>query len=186
MSNSPLVVSTVGHSNLTVDALLGILRRAGIALVVDVRSAPYSQYAPQFNREPFSAFLLANGIGYRFAGESLGGRPDDPTCYKRGEAPADGQGKFLKLVDYAEVARRDWYQRGLERLITLARQQPTAILCSEGDPRRCHRHHLIAATLLDRGLAVRHLREQAEQDETLQPGSGPDADHTLVQQQRLF
>ena len=42
----------------------------------------------------------------------------------------------------------------------MAAQAPTAVMCSEEDPLRCHRHHLIARSLLERGVAVGHIRKQ--------------------------
>ena len=80
-----------------------------------------------------------------------GGRPSDPTCYKNGELPPP-KSDYLNLIDYATVASRPWYSDGIERLIELAGKNRIAIMCSEEDPVRCHRHHLIAQTLLDRGI----------------------------------
>jgi len=31
------------------------------------------------------------------------------------------------------------------------------LLCAEGDPKNCHRQHIIAQTLLDSGLKVVHI-----------------------------
>lgn len=172
MDNEAITVYTIGHSNVLFADLLRLLRLHEIAVLVDVRSAPYSQYTPQFNREALQQELQAAGIDYRFAGEFLGGRPTDPTCYKTGTVP-DGHAKFLKVVDYAVVATRDWYIRGIDRLLTIARERPTVIMCSEEDPQRCHRQHLIAQTLLERGATVLHIRESGAAEsahaETQQP-----------------
>jgi len=154
---------TVGHSNVPAEQLVDLLTAHGIALVVDVRSAPYSQYAPQFNRENVAHTLQAAGIAYAYAGDTLGGRPQDPACYKGGAIPA-GNTKFLEVVDYPAVATRSWYRAGLDRLLAQAAAQPTAIMCSEEDPARCHRHHLIAQTLLERGVAVWHLRHDGRRE----------------------
>jgi uncharacterized protein (DUF488 family) len=138
---------TIGHSNLSIDDFVEALRSYGIRGLVDVRSAPYSQFCPQFNRENLDRALQATGIVYRFAGELLGGRPTDPTCYKDGNLP-DRHANYLELVDYDEVARRPWFKKGVERLLDLARQEPTAMMCSEEDPKQCHRYHLIAQAIL--------------------------------------
>ena len=151
-------ILTIGHSNLSSEEFVAVLRRHGVATVVDVRSVPFSQYTPQFNRGVLERALAGAGIGYAFAGDYLGGRPTDPTCYKDGEVP-EGEANYLVLVDYDEVATRPWYRRGLARLIEIAVERPTAIMCSEEDPLRCHRHHLIAQTLLERGIAVAHVRK---------------------------
>jgi uncharacterized protein (DUF488 family) len=113
-----------------------------------------SQPYPSFN---LRRRLKRAGIGYAFAGEKLGGRPTDPGLYKRGAAPA-GHADFPTLVDYPAVARQPSFQAGVDRLLELAAAGPTAMMCSEEDPNRCHRHHLIAQELLRRGVPVAHIR----------------------------
>lgn len=125
-------------------AFLGTLAEHGIRHVVDVRSAPYSRHAPQYNREELAAALQVHGIGYSFEGPDLGGRPTDPSCYRRGVLPRD-DAPYLEEVDYAAVMTKPWFRKGVERVLAIAAQTPTAILCSELDPRKCHRHHLIAS-----------------------------------------
>ena len=153
-----VTVYTIGHSTQPAAGLVEALRRHGIEAVVDVRSVPFSQHTPQFNRPALEATLAAAGVRYAFAGEFLGGRPSDPGCYRSGRVP-DGDANFLELVDYEEVARRPWFRRGLERLVEIAGGERAAVMCSEEDPLRCHRHHLIAQALLARGVAVAHLRK---------------------------
>jgi uncharacterized protein (DUF488 family) len=148
---------TIGHSTLTIDDFLGLLKENYIQVLVDVRSQPFSRFNPQFNRDSFKHAMAYANIEYIFAGEHLGGRPTDPTCYKDGVVP-EGRANYLKLVDYAEVMKRDWYQRGIERLLQIAADRLTAIMCSEEDPMQCHRHHLIAQTLLKRDVTVWHIR----------------------------
>jgi uncharacterized protein (DUF488 family) len=141
---------TIGHSNHTIDKLVGLLQANGITRLVDVRSSPYSRFNPQFNRETLEASLTERGIGYTFAGDALGGRPDDPTCYTENS----------QLVDYRCVMQQEWFQDGIKRLLELAVGELTAILCSEEDPARCHRHHLITRYLLDKHpeLNIQHIR----------------------------
>lgn len=156
---SKSIVFTVGHSNLRSEGLVDLLVTHNIQVLVDVRSIPYSRFAPQFNRESLLSCLAAAGIQYTYEGEALGGRPKDPTCYRRGEAPdSDTKADYLHLVDYEAVAERTWYLAGIDRLIETAGQHRVAIMCSEEDPNRCHRQHLIAQTLLKRGVVVEHMR----------------------------
>jgi uncharacterized protein (DUF488 family) len=160
-ANDHVELFTIGHSNLAASDFIESLQAQQIGKLVDVRSAPYSQYAPQFNRKTLAHELNEAGIAYEFAGDRLGGRPSDPTCYKNGQIPPP-KSEFLKLVDYGAVATRSWYLAGIERLIDLSRDHRVAIMCSEEDPNRCHRHHLIAQTLLDNGVAVWHIRKGGE------------------------
>src|SRR3989442_3535828 len=56
---------------------------------------------------------------------------------------------FRGYADYMETAE---FARSLEALVELARRQPTAIMCAETVPWRCHRS-LIAGALTARGSA---------------------------------
>lgn len=156
MENS-LTIYTIGHSNVPASKLISLLKQHGIQVLVDVRSSPYSQYVPQFNREDLQAVLQREGLDYKYAGDYLGGRPKDPTCYKNSQIP-DGHADFLHLVDYPAVMTKEWYQKGIDRLVEITLQARTAIMCSEENPERCHRQHLISQTLLQKGIEVLHIR----------------------------
>jgi uncharacterized protein (DUF488 family) len=143
-----LLIHTIGHSDHTTAAFVDLLRRYGITLVVDVRSQPYSRWAPQFNRETLARDLQGAGIAYRFMGDALGGRPADPTLYDPGQ----------ERPDYQRVGQTPAYQTGMDQLLDLAGTEQVAVMCSEGDHRRCHRHLLVAQTLLERGARVLHIQ----------------------------
>jgi uncharacterized protein (DUF488 family) len=165
-------ILSIGHSNLAADNFVAALQAHQIATVVDVRSSPYSQFARQFNRLDLDETLSKAGIKYEFAGEALGGRPTDPTCYRNGEVPPP-IANYLKMVDYETVATKTWYLEGIERLIEISTEHRTAIMCSEEDPNRCHRHHLIAQTLIERDIPVWHIRKSVERERAakIQPQS---------------
>ena len=73
-----LVVFTIGHSNHPPNRFLDLLECHQIQAIVDVRSVPFSRYAPHFNGPELQLLLQQCGIQYVFAGEVLGGRPSDP------------------------------------------------------------------------------------------------------------
>ena len=148
------VILTVGHSNVDLTHLLTLLERHGIEGLVDVRSQPRSGFSPQFNKAVLERTLSARDIRYLFGGKELGGRPDDPSCY-------DTDGHVL----YGRQSRTPQFLVGIERLETLARSSRTAIMCSEEDPARCHRHLLLARVLSPRGWTLDHIRG----DGALQP-----------------
>lgn len=143
-----LVIYTIGHSDHTTDDLLALLRRHQVACVVDVRSQPYSRWASQFNREVLARDLEGAGLAYRFMGDVLGGRPDDRTLYTPGE----------ERPDYERMEQTPGYQAGIEQLLAEAQARAVVLMCGEGDHRHCHRHLLIAQTLLDRGVRVLHIQ----------------------------
>ena len=152
-------IYTIGHSSHPLEKFIRLLEDNGVMLLVDVRSAPYSRYNPQFNKENLELQLPTHDIQYAFAGKYLGGRPPDPSCYKSRKLPAEGA-DFLHEVDYPEVMKRPWFRQGIERLLELADEQTTAIMCSEENPAECHRHHLIAKYLIAEypEYDVRHIR----------------------------
>ena len=157
MKPQPLTIYTVGHSNLSEDGPVALLQDHEVAMIVDVRSAPYSRFAPHFNHHALRTLLGRHEIDYHYAGNKLGGRPDDPACYKDGQVP-EGHADYLNLVDYPAGAGQPWYQEGIARMLEEADGKRVATMCSEEDPHRCHRHHLIAQTLLELGTDVRHIR----------------------------
>lgn len=148
---------TIGHGNELASAIINLLKNFHIEVLVDVRSSPYSQYCPQFNRETFEKNMKTAGLDYLFFGDRLGGRPKDPTCYKNNIIP-DAKADYLHLVDYPIMMQKDFFLEGIGRLKRLAAAQTTAIMCSEEDPAKCHRHHLISRYLIDQGFEVLHIR----------------------------
>jgi uncharacterized protein (DUF488 family) len=152
-----LTIYTIGHSNILASQLIELLRMHNIQTLVDVRSSPYSQYSPQYNKETIEKTLQEAGIEYRFAGDLLGGRPKDPTCYKSKDLP-DGKVDYLNLVDYPTVMTKDFFLQGIQRLLEVAQGSRTAIMCSEVDPAECHRHHLIGRYLVGKNITVLHIR----------------------------
>ena len=137
---------SVGHSNHELSTFLDLLVRNGVEVVADVRTAPFSRYSPQYNRENLSREMRSRGIGYVFLGRELGGRPTGDEYYD-----ADGH------VRYDRLAMSDLFETGLRRLLQGARIHRVAMLCSEGDPAQCHRHLLIARVLEERGIGVSHI-----------------------------
>lgn len=150
---------TIGHSNHSLDKFIRLLEDNGIMTLVDVRTAPHSRYNPQFNKENLESVLPQREIQYAWAGKYLGGRPSDPNCYKSRVLPAE-DADYLHEVDYPEVMKRKWFIQGIDRLLELADEQTTAVMCSEENPAECHRHHLIAQFLIAEHpeVNVRHVR----------------------------
>ena len=138
---------TIGHSNHTIEKFIHLLEDNGVMTLVDVRTIPASRFNPQFNKELLAASLDTRYIQYVFAGKFLGGRPSDPSCYKSRTLPADGA-DYLHEVDYPEVMKKEWFIKGIARLLEIAEEQTTAIMCSEENPAQCHRHHLIAKYIM--------------------------------------
>jgi hypothetical protein len=138
---------TIGHSNHEFARFVELLRNAGVTAVADVRSQPFSQRYPQFNRAELRSGLADAEIAYAFLGDELGGRPRDSTLY-------DMEGR----VRYERVRQTTFFQKGLDRLETALDSFSVALLCSEEDPIVCHRGLMIAPALVERKLLPNHLR----------------------------
>jgi len=141
---------TLGHSTRSIDELLELLGAGEIKLLADVRRFPGSRRHPQFNQEALAASLAKAGIEYRHFVD-LGGRrsqrlTDSPNTAWRVES-------FNAYADYMQSAE---FLAALDELIAAAEKQPTAIMCSEALPQKCHRR-LISDALVARGWQVRHL-----------------------------
>lgn len=146
-------IHTVGHSTRTLADLLGLLRAHGIERVVDVRRFPVSRRHPHFAGEALAAALRAEDVDYRHEpdlGGRRGPRPDSPHTAWRDAA-------FRGYADHMDTPA---FGTALARLMALAGQAPTAILCAEALPGRCHRQ-LIADALVARGIEVRHILDPA-------------------------
>jgi uncharacterized protein (DUF488 family) len=140
------VAYTVGHSTRSAADFLALLAAHGIRKVVDVRTIPKSRHNPQFNQEEIKKSLTDAGIGYRHL-KVLGGlRHALHDSVNMGWRNLS----FRGFADYMQTADFD---RGLELLERIARKQPTAIMCAEGNPWRCHRS-LIADALTKRRWKV--------------------------------
>jgi uncharacterized protein (DUF488 family) len=152
-----LSVWTVGHSTRPIDEFIAALQSFSISALVDVRSYPGSRRYPQFNKPNLAASLAGVEIHYRHAPE-LGGRrrakPDSINMAWRNEM-------FRGYADYMDTEE---FREGIERLLGLARESRTAIMCAEAVWWKCHRS-LIADYLKVRGVAVLHIMGEGKSEE---------------------
>lgn len=150
MEKKPLY--TIGHGNRKSDDFISILKEYGIQFLIDVRSQPYSKYNPQFNQNDLRYLLERNDIRYVFMGDSIGGRPDDSSCY-------DNLGK----VDYEVVKTKDFFLQGINRLKTAYEKDISlVIMCSESKPCECHRSKLIGKVLKLDNILLKHIDEKGK------------------------
>lgn len=142
---------TIGHSNHTVAHFLQLLDTHDIACVVDVRSAPYSKYVTQFNKEPLQLSLQEAGRQYVYMGKVLGGRWTDPKlCFENG------------IIDYGKVGHTKEFRQGLAMLIKNVRKGlRVALMCCEKDPYDCHRFVLISRFLKEEGVRIQHITAES-------------------------
>ena len=162
-----VVIHTLGHSRHSVADFAVLANKHGVEMIVDVRGQPWSRFNPQFNREPFREALAAEGLGYRWEGDYLSGRPRDRRFY--GE---DGN------VNWA--ASRAWpaFHEALDGVMELAGRERIALVCAEEDPLQCHRRFLLTPPLIDRKATILHIRKTGgieTETETARRAAGTDA-----------
>lgn len=143
--NSRGTVWTVGHGTRPLDAIAETLRSNGVTLIADIRSEPYSRHNPEVDKTSLSDTTPGLGLGYRWLGDRLGGRPHDPALWN-GPTP-----------DWAAIAASAGFGAGLIELEGLIRAGNVALMCAESSPENCHRTHLIAPELTSRGYRVVHI-----------------------------
>lgn len=140
---------TVGHSTRPIGEFTDLLRAHEIALLVDVRTIPRSRYNPQFNTDTLAESLREAGLQYRHLPELGGLRKPKKDSFNDGWRNASFRG-------YADYMQTEAFLNALEDLIAEGRLHPTAIMCAEAVPWRCHRS-LIADALVGRGWDIRHI-----------------------------
>jgi uncharacterized protein (DUF488 family) len=149
MTSHPVPIGTlytVGHSNRTWEDFVALLRAHGVQQIADVRRFPGSRRLPQFNDAHLARHLPEAGIAY-LPFPDLGGRrrpsDDSPNTGWRNDG-------FRGYADYMQTST---FADALSALAAQAAQTPTAVMCAEAVPWRCHRS-LIADGMLVRGWQV--------------------------------
>ncbi|OAI49518.1 DNA repair protein [Nitrospira sp. SCGC AG-212-E16] len=148
MSQQP-TIWTVGHSTRPIGEFVDLLHAHGIALLVDVRTIPRSRYNPQFSGDTLAESLREAGLQYRHLSELGGLRKPKKDSLNDGWRNASFRG-------YADYMQTEEFLNALEELVAEGRSQPTAIMCAEAVPWRCHRS-LIADALVSRGWNTGHI-----------------------------
>ena len=141
------VIYTVGHSTHPIGVFLDLLKTYSVNCVIDVRSIAASSYNPQYNKEPLSNFLKANGITYLHFAEEFGARHTDPDLL-------DEEGK----VNF-ELVRKSWnFKTGVEKIWEgIDKGFTIALMCSESEPFDCHRFSMVSIALEKDGFDVKHI-----------------------------
>ena len=146
-----MALFSIGHSKLPAAELIRLLTEHGIAVLVDVRSRPFSRFNPQFNQARLAETLERAGIAYLWRGKHLGGRGSTD-------------------IDSPEFAA------AMDEVIGVGADQNVALMCAEASPAKCHRASKLGAFLAgSRAISLLHitadgLLTQAEVMATQQPG----------------
>jgi uncharacterized protein (DUF488 family) len=143
-------VHTVGHGTLPAEALVTLLRDAGIGGIVDVRSYPGSRRNPQYGRQAMEQWVPAAGLEYAWERRLGGRRPAAPAS----RHVALRNDAFRGYADHMETAA---FVTGVQQLLEAAATHETVVMCSESVWWRCHRRLLADHLTLVRDIQVIHL-----------------------------
>jgi len=134
---TPPTIYTLGTSTRSLQEFVELLDSYAILGVVDVRRFPTSRHN-HFRRENLEPGLEARVIKYVYLGDDLGG-------YRKG-------GYETHMASHA-------FNRGIEALVSLAKERSTVLICAERLPWKCHRR-FIGSMLQQKGWPVVHLIEK--------------------------
>jgi uncharacterized protein (DUF488 family) len=147
---------TVGHSTRALDELARACRAHGVETIADVRSFPGSRRNPHFSRASLEQTLPARGIGYLWI-PALGGRRRRPA----GAPPSAWRvPAFAAYADHLNTAE---FRAGMGELLVALAEAPTAVMCAEASPYRCHRR-LIADFAELHGIEVQHILDERRRE----------------------
>jgi uncharacterized protein (DUF488 family) len=139
---------TIGYEGATPARLIGALREAGVATLVDVRALANSR-RPGFAKTALSAVLAEAGIGYAHL-EALG-TPAEGRAAVRAGRPAEMRRIFAAHLAGLEA------QAALAGLAERTGSETICLLCLEADPQHCHRTLVAEAVAAETGAAISHL-----------------------------
>ena len=131
-----MTIYTIGYEGTTVDSFLAALTAAGVRRVIDVRALPLSR-RPGFSKSSLAAALKETGIDYVHL-KPLGTPKPGRDAAKKGDVAT------LTAVYQAQLALPE-AQVAAVRMLELADERPSALLCFERDPCHCHRTLLLDA-----------------------------------------
>lgn len=143
-----MTVHTVGHGTLAAEALVDVVRDAGVEEIVDVRSFPGSRHNPQFGKDEMARWLPETGITYEWM-RDLGGRrkPVPDSVHVALRHPS-----FRAYADHMETQP---FLDAIDEL--LAGDVRRTVMCSESVWWRCHRRLIADHLVLVRQEEVVHL-----------------------------
>ena len=137
---------TIGHSTHDAEAFASLLRRNDIELLVDVRHHPGSRRVPWTNPGSIEAALPVPYVHLVELGGRRRAQADSPNDFWRN----------LSFRGYADYMGSEEFAAGLELLLGLGADRPTAVMCAETQWWRCHRR-LIADALILHEVDVLHI-----------------------------
>lgn len=139
-------IYTIGHSTRPIEESISLLKKNGVTRLIDTRTVPRSRHNPQYEQTALETSLPDAGIEYRYMKDLGGLRPKVKDSINMGWHNES-------FRNYADYMQTDAFAAGIKELIAVAEQSPTAIMCAEAVPWRCHRS-LVGDALVARDIEV--------------------------------
>lgn len=140
-------IYTIGYSGFTVDEFLHALISHKVNAVIDVRSNPFSEYKPEYNKPALELLLKKKNIYYRNYANEFGARQEDRKFFNE-----DG------YLDFEKFSESKQFQEGVNTLCeAMKKGYAFALMCAEKHPVNCHRAILVARAFHERGIKVIHI-----------------------------
>ena len=127
MSKTP--IKTIGYGGHSRKDLVKLLQKNDVETLIDVRSKPYSGWNRDFNRSNLKFALRRAAIVYEWRGRNIGGLKEN--------------------IEFDETIVELVKRAGDGEMICL--------MCSEGDPKACHRDSKLKPNLEIKGGYVSHI-----------------------------
>jgi len=129
-------IFTIGYEGTTVPEFIAALQKAGVERVIDVRALPLSR-RPGFSKSALRSALEESGIEYLHL-KALGTPSEGRTAARAGRH-ADMARIYAGQLEVPEAMAQS------ARMLELAKEKPSALLCMEREPAHCHRTLLLKA-----------------------------------------
>lgn len=139
-------VFTIGHSTRPIEEFIDLLKINGVLQLVDIRTIPRSRHNPQYEQTLLQKILPKAGIEYIYMKDLGGLRPSVKNSVNTGW-------RNKSFRNYADYMQTNTFQYALQELTKISKEKPTAIMCAEAVPWRCHRS-LVGDALLVRDIMV--------------------------------
>lgn len=149
-------IYTIGHSNLSFEQFLAILKEFRTGLVADIRRYPSSRKFPHFNRTILCGLLANENIDYLWL-EALGGHRHT----EKGKKSVNVGLKSIGFRNYADYMTTDEFRQAVKELISAATKSRTTVMCAEKLYWKCHRR-LLSDYLVSQGIEVIHIMESSK------------------------
>ena len=126
-------IYTIGYEGDDLEGFLWRLQFDGICRIIDVRCNPISR-KPGFAKAPLKAFLEANGIQYvHFPQLGI------PSHFRKSLKNKDDYVQLFEMYDREILPNQSV---AIAQVAELLKEMPSALMCFEHNPEKCHRTHL--------------------------------------------